>query len=325
MRRDSKGSWIAMSERTGRARGRAIAALAARQRGLVTRAQLLRIGLTRDAIDNWVKSSRLHGLHRGVYLLGHARPTEGAREFGAVLACGQGAVVSHRSAAGLWRLLPFSRGDVDITLAGRHCGVKPGIRVHRVATLDRHEVSRVGGIPVTTPARTILDLAAVVAPRELERALAQAESRRLVRRNELLSLLARFPGRPGIAPLRSLIDPDTSLALTRSQAEERLLALVRAAELPAPEVNIRIGRHEVDFLWRDHGLVVEVDGFRFHSSRPAFERDRLRDAELGGLGFRVMRTTWRQIVRGPEALVARIATALAAGKPQRRQPGGEDG
>jgi len=295
----------------GRARGRAIANLAARQRGVITREQLSEVGLTREAIDHWLRAARLHSLYRGVYLLGHLKPTKGARELGAVLACGPGAVVSHRSAAGLWRLLPDPAGDIDITLAGRHCGVKQGMRIHRVDALDRRDVRRLGGIPVTSPARTILDLATAVPLRDLERALAEAQARRLVRRNDLLSLLARRSGRPGVRVLRALMDDDAVPALTRSEAEDRLLALIRAAELPAPEVNVQVGRYEVDFLWREQRLVVEVDGFRFHSSRAAFERDRLRDAGLAGMGFRVFRTTWRQIVQGPEALVARIAAALA--------------
>jgi very-short-patch-repair endonuclease len=108
-----------------------------------------------------------------------------------------------------------------------------------------------------------------------------------------------------------LIEADAAPALTRSEAEERMLALIRRAELPIPELNVRIGRYEVDFLWREQKLVVEVDGFRFHSSRSAFERDRLRDAELAAQGFHVLRVTWRQIVDTPEALVARIAMALA--------------
>jgi very-short-patch-repair endonuclease len=166
------------------------------------------------------------------------------------------------------------------------------------------------GIPITAPARTILDLAAVVAPRELELALSEAETRRLTSRSELRALLARVGPRPGVAALRSLLDTEAGPSLTRSEAEERCLALIRTAELPAPEVNIRIGGHEVDFLWRSEQLVIEVDGFRFHSSRGAFERDRRRDAELAALGFRVLRVTWRQIVDRPEALVARIASVL---------------
>jgi len=294
-------------------RGQAIAEVAARQRGVITRAQLLEAGLTREAIDHWLKSRRLHPLYRAVYLLGHAHETEGVRELAAVLACGPGAVVSHRSAAGLWRLPVPVAGDLDVTVPGRDRRPRQGIRVHRVATLHRRDVRRLGGIPLTAPARTVADLSAVVSPRDLERALAEAETRRLVRRSDLLSLLARRSGRPGARALRALIADGAAPALTRSEAEERLLALIRLARLDAPEVNVRVGPYEVDFLWREQGLVVEVDGFRFHSSRAAFERDRLRDAELGALGFRVIRVTWRQIVEGPEELIARLAAALAAG------------
>jgi very-short-patch-repair endonuclease len=221
-------------------------------------------------------------------------------------------VFSHRSAAWLWRLLPAATGRVELTVAGRDSRSRPGIRVHRVRDLDRREIRKLGGIPITSPARTIFDLAAAVTPRELARALAEAYARRLVRRSELASLLARRPSRPGTRALRALLD-DGPPALTRSQAEERLLALIRAAELPSPEANVRIGRHEVDFLWRDKRLALEVDGFAFHSSRAAFERDRRRDAELGTRGYRVTRVTWRQIVDEPEALVARLAASLAVG------------
>jgi very-short-patch-repair endonuclease len=291
-------------------RERAVAALAARQRGVVTRAQLLRVGWTGNAIDYRLRSGRLHALRRGIYLVGHAVAPRGARELAAVLACGPGAVLSHRTAARLWRLLPGTEHELDVTVAGRDPGLKPGIRIHCVAALAHRELRKLGGIPITAPARTLLDLAAVVSARELERALAEAHSRRLARRNELVALLARYPRRPGVAALRALLDSDGSPSLTRSEAEERLLALVRAADLPAPETNVRLGAHEVDFLWREQGLIVEVDGFAFHSSRPAFERDRLRDAQLGAQGFRVIRITWRQLVDRPEAVIARIASAL---------------
>jgi very-short-patch-repair endonuclease len=295
-------------------RERAIAELAGRQRGVVTRAQLLRVGLTPGAIDHRLASARLHPVYRGVYLVGHPVPVKGARELAAVLTCGRGAVLSHRSAASLWRLLPNAATEIDVTLVGRKCESRPGIRVHCVAALDRRDVRKLGGIPVTAPARTILDLAAVVTSRELERALAEADTRRLAPRTQLLSLLARVGARRGVGALRSLIEGDAGPALTRSEAEEQLLALIRAAELPSPELNVRVGGHEVDFLWRHQGVVVEVDGFRYHSSRAAFERDRRRDAEFGARGFTVMRITWRQIVGSPEVLVARIAMALGAGE-----------
>jgi very-short-patch-repair endonuclease len=291
---------------------RAIAELAAKQRGVITRAQLLELGLTRTTIDNWVKHSRLHPLYRGVFLLGHPRPIAGARNLAAVLACGRGAVLSHLSAAGLWRLLPGQEGDVDVTVPGRNPGRRRGIRVHRVNALDRRDVRKLGGIPITSPARTIFDVAAVVRRRELEQALAEAYARRLARRSDFVSLLARRSSLPGTRALRALLDDGTP-ALTRSQAEERLLALIRTAELPAPEINVRIGRDEVDFMWRDQRLIVEVDGFRFHSSRSAFEHDRRRDAGLSSQGFRVIRITWRQIVDRPEALIARLAKALVVG------------
>jgi very-short-patch-repair endonuclease len=291
---------------------RAIAEVAAKQRGVITRLQLLELGLTRTTVDNWVKHSRLHPVHRGVFLLGYPRRIAGARELAAVLACGPGAALSHLSAAGLWRLLPGREGDVEVTVAGRNPGRKRGIRVHRVRDLDRREIRKLGGIPITSPARTIFDLAAVVGQRELEQALAEAFARRLARRSELASLLARRPSRPGTRALRGLLD-DGNPGLTRSEAEERFLALIRRAELLAPETNVRIDRHEVDFLWREQRVIVEVDGFAFHSSRSAFERDRRRDVDLSALGFRVMRVTWRQIVGAPEALVARLAAALAAG------------
>jgi very-short-patch-repair endonuclease len=291
---------------------RAIAELAAKQRGVITRAQLLELGMTRTTIDNWVKHSRLHSLYRGIFLLGHPRPIAGARQLAAVLACGRGAVLSHLSAAGLWRLLPGREGDVDVTVPGRNPGRRRGIRVHRVNALDRRDVRKLGGIPITSPARTIFDVAAVVRRRELEQALAEAYARRLARRSDFVSLLARRSSLSGTRALRALLD-DATPALTRSRAEERLLALIRTAELPAPEINVRIGRHEVDFMWRDQRLIVEVNGFRFHSSRSAFEHDRRRDAELISQGFRVIRITWRQIVDRPEALTARLAKALVVG------------
>jgi very-short-patch-repair endonuclease len=289
-----------------------MAELASRQRGVVARTQLRAIGLSRHAIDRRLKAARLHPIYRGVYLVGHSFPPPGARELGAVLACGRGAVVSHRAAAALWRLLPGAGREIDVTVPGRDRRRTDGIRTHRVGDLEPRDVRRLGGIPVTAPARTILDLASVVPPRELERALAEAEARRLTHGGQLLSLLARVGPRPGVATLRSLVGADAHPALTRSEAEERLLALIRASELPRPEINVRVGPHEVDFLWRNQRLVVEVDGFRFHSSRAAFERDRLQDAELAAMGFRVVRVTWRQLVDGPEAVLTRIVTALGS-------------
>jgi very-short-patch-repair endonuclease len=292
---------------------RAIADIAARQHGVIARAQLLEIGFEPRAIDRRVQAGRLHRQHRGVYLVGHTAAPPKAREMAAVLACGRGAVVSHGSAAYLWCLLPHPahERDVDVTIPARDPGKRQGIRTHRVRTLDPRDARSCHAIPITTPARTLLDLAGQASPRELEQALAVAERRRLVRRRDLRDVLGRAGPRHGTALLRSLVEDEGAPPLTRSEAEDRLLALIRAGALPEPDVNVRIGGHEVDFLWRKERLVVEVDGFGFHSSRASFERDRLRDAELQASGVRVMRVTWRQLTRTRDATLARIARALA--------------
>jgi very-short-patch-repair endonuclease len=295
-------------------RERAVAEVAGRQHGVITRKQLLELGLSREAVDNRLKAGRLHALHRGVYLLGHTAARRHAREIAAILACGSGAVISHRSAAYLWELLPYpaQSTEIEVTVCGRHPGSRPGITLHRpVAPLELRDVGTVERIPITKPARTLVDLGASVRLRDLEQAIAEAYARRMVTPGALEAVLARGGRTRGGAILRRLLDEDEGPALTRSEAEARLLDLIRRAQLPQPAVNARLGRHEVDFLWRRERLIVEVDGFRFHSSRVAFERDRIRDAELQGRGFRVIRVTWRQIVNEPEAMLVRIARALA--------------
>jgi very-short-patch-repair endonuclease len=173
------------------------------------------------------------------------------------------------------------------------------------------EVTVHDAIPITTPARTLYDLAATVRERELERALAEAFALGLIRRPQLLVLLDRHTRRPGANRLRDLLDGDSRAALTRSEAEERFLALTRKAGLHDPDANATVAGIEVDFVWRPERLVVEIDGHAFHSSDQRFENDRRRDAVLVAAGLRVMRVTWRQIVNEPEALLVRLAQALA--------------
>lgn len=174
------------------------------------------------------------------------------------------------------------------------------------------EVTRLRQIPVTTPARTLLDLATVLPSRELEQAIAKAERMHAGTQRRLLALLARYPSRAGTPKLRELLDGSRNPALTRSEAEERFLELVRRAGLPAPDTNVHVHGYELDFLWREERLAVEVDGFAFHSDRSAFEADRRRDADLAASGIQVIRVTWRQIRDEPEATLARLAIALVA-------------
>jgi very-short-patch-repair endonuclease len=267
-----------------------------------------------DAGDRWLRRGHLHRIHRGVYLYGRPSPHEWTYEMAAVLACGNGAVLSHRSAAYLWHLLPHPANPrpVHVTVPGRDPGRKPGIRIHRVKHLHPSEARIRYRIPVTSPGRTLLDLACEATSPELDIAASEAYAKRLVRQRDLAFLTANHRRHRGARRLRALIsDPP---ALTRSDAERRLLDLVRRAGLPEPEgVNVPVAPYVVDFLWREQRLVVEVDGFAFHSSRAAFERDRRRDADLTARGFRVIRVTWRQIIREPEASLVRLAQALVRG------------
>ena len=235
-----------------------------------------------------------------------------AAEMAAVLACGPDAVLSHQSAAVLWRLRSDEPGGVHVTIPRGGAQSRSGLRVHRTRSLDAEDVRRRGGIPVTSPPRTIIDLADTLSERDLARAIAEAEIRGLARRSDLLAAVDRAGrGRRGCARLAEILGRDRRPTLTRSEAEERLLALIADAKLPRPEVNVRVRGHEVDLLWRGCGLVIEVDGYAFHSTRAAFERDRVRDADLHAGGLRVLRVTWRQIVDEPYALIVRVAQALA--------------
>jgi very-short-patch-repair endonuclease len=284
--------------------------LAGRQHAVVRSDQLAAAGLTKDAVAHRVKEGRLRRIHRGVYLVA-SLPAPLTLEMAAVFACGPTAVLSHHAAAALWEIRPDRQGDVDVTVVSRRVRHRSGVRVHRAQRLNPRDVRRRHGIPVTAPARTLLDLAATLPQGKLERALEEAEIRRLVTRRVLTELLDRSNGHAGTGALCAALALHHDPALTRSEAEARLLALIRAAGLPPPQANVRIRGHEVDLFWPDHGLVVEVDGYAYHSTRRAFERDRRRDAELQAAGLQVSRVTWHQIADTPEALVANLAATLA--------------
>lgn len=284
--------------------------VAGQQLALITSQQLHSAGVGPDAIRVRAARGRLHRMHRGVYLVGHPIPLPGAREFAALLACGQDAVVSHRSAAGLWEIASARDREVEVTVARRNCRGRDGIRVHRVAELDHQDRRTKRGIAVTSPARTLLDYAATASEDELERAVAQAYALGLVREPQIKAALARGPHRRGSGRLRAAIQDGHRPAHTRSELERRMLRLLRAARLALPSANLPLAGFEVDFLWPAQRLVVEVDGYRFHGHRAAFERDRRKDLALAGAGYRVIRITWRQLVDEPFAVVATIARIL---------------
>jgi very-short-patch-repair endonuclease/predicted transcriptional regulator of viral defense system len=296
-------------------RERRIAEIAGKQLGVVSAAQLRAAGFGEGAIKRRLRAGRLHRIHRGVYLVGHGVAAEGATEMAAIVACGPGSAISHRSAARLWGLpsLASWRTPVEVTVPGRDPGRKRAIRVYRVGDLDARDVRSALGIPATSPARTLLDLAAVLPMGAIEGAIAEARAHRLVRDRDLFDQLKRSRGRRGVAALRQMLALERGPALTRSEAERRIVRLFRAAALPEPEANVRIHRLEVDFLWRPQRVVVEVDGYRYHSHARAFERDRERDGILVANGYAVIRVTWSQLLQNPEAVIARVAATLALG------------
>lgn len=297
----------------------AIGDLATRQHGVVTRAQLADCGLRDDAIDYRIRSGRLHRLHRGVYAVGHRRLAREARWLAAVLAVGDEAVLSHRSAAALWRIAPADMTVIDVTAAS-WTAARPGIDVHQAALSARERTAR-AGIPVTTAARTVLDLAAVVPPGAVARVLGEAEALRLTRAGDIAALLSRHPGRRGVRALRAVLAASgPSAEGTRSVLERRFLRLTAAAGLPRPDVNalveVRSGRLvEADMVWHEQRVIVELDGRTWHGTAAAFERDRARDRELQAAGWRVIRITWRQFADHAAAVLADLRALLATPAP----------
>ena len=282
--------------------------LAGRQHGIVTRWQLRRCGMSDDSVDRWLASGALRRLHRGVYWMGPVALPLG-REMAAVLACGPDAAASAWTAGAIWQLERRDDRGIHVTVPPRTRRAHAGIRVHRVELL-RREVTRHEGIAVTTPARTLLDLASELNARSLERAVGEAFARGLTTAARLRRLLQDRPTARGARALSALLGEGLAPAFTRSEAEESLLGLLCRGGVPAPLVNCRVEGLEVDFHWPAARLVVEVDGYASHGNPCAFENDRRRDALLVSAGWRVMRITWRQITGEPESVLVRIARAL---------------
>ncbi len=292
---------------------RAIAALAARQDGVVSRRQAEATGLSANAIDGRVQSGRLWVVFRGVYAVGHPSISRGGRLKAAVLACGEGAVLSHDSAAEWWRLQgQWSRPiEVSVPVAGGRD--MAGIRIHRTPHLRPSFVTRHRGIPITTVERTILDRAARNPRRTVERDLDEAHRLRLYDRPRLEAILEERKGRAGTATLRTVLAEHTAGSTwTRNDFEEAFLRLIDDAHLPRPLANHRVGRYVLDFHWPNRGLAVECDGRATHLTPKAFEDDRARDTDLWVThATHVIRFTYRQVTRERATTMRRLRGALA--------------
>jgi very-short-patch-repair endonuclease len=271
-----------------------IARIARRQHGVVSYSQLRAAGMSQPVISKRTKAGRLHRLHRGVYAVGHTKLTFEGRCLAAVLACGDGAVVSHRSGAALWGMLKPHSGPIHVSVSGDGGRRKrPGIAIHRSHSLSAAVTTRRNGIAITKPARTLRDLHRTSPRPVFQAAVRRALDLRLISNDELRA------------------DAD----LTRSELERLFLHLCRRHRLPQPEVNVRLGPYEVDFLWSAERMAIETDGFRHHGNRAAFEADRSRDAHLQGLGYRVLRFTYRQVRDEPRQVGAALRALFAQSFP----------
>ena len=251
---------------------------------------MLEAGLTQDAVKRRISAGRLHRIHRGVYAVGHSGLSHEGTWMAAVLACGAGAVLSHRSGAELWGLLPVRHGLIEVTIAtdsGR--ARRRGVRIHRCPSLPSAMTACYKRIPVTTPARTIADLRRTASVDDVRKAIREAQFQRL------------------------RVDDEAAKEeeLTRTKLERNFVRVCRRHRLPRPEVNVWVGPFQVDFLWREHRLVVETDGWQAHGGRMAFEEDRARDLELKLLGFEVVRFTYRQVATKPDKVAAKLRVLLS--------------
>lgn len=291
-----------------------ISALAELQHGVVARAQLLAAGLGAGAIDHRLKCGRLRRIHQGVYAVGHRRLSARGWWMAGVLACGEGAALSHLPAAQLLGVRPGAGRRTEVTSRTWRRS-RRGLIIH-CGRLPPDEITELHGIPVTTVPRTIFDLAAIQGRDQVENALHEADVRRLWDALSLHDLIARYPGRRGAATIRAILrDRDYDRKVTGNTFERAFRRFATRFELPVPEFNtdlvIRGRELQPDCLWPEQRLMVELDGFAVHGTRQSFESDRERDRFLQVAGWRIVRITWRQLRRGQRALARDLSDLLS--------------
>lgn len=289
--------------------------IADRQYGVAARAQLLSAGVSRESILGSLEAERLRPMFRGVYAVGHAAVGREAWWQAALLACGAGAVLSHHSAAQLWRLRHGEQFPISVIVPGDRGRKHDRIHARRMA-LDRSEWMVLDGLRLTTPARTIVDMAGELGPRQMRELVERAQDLRRFDANRIEAVLGRHRRRPGCRPLLHLLpllkaDADGA----KSYLERLFLKLVREARLPEPDVNAMIENRERDFVWREQRLVVEVDGYAHHSSRKAMRRDKRRDRVLTAALWRPARFTYEEVAFEPTATADELASLLRSSSP----------
>jgi len=288
-----------------------LAALAGRQHGVVSRAQVRELGLSPSGIGHRVRRGNLHIVHRGVYAVGHAAVALDGLRMAAVLACGPDAALSHVSGAALLGFRETTSVLFDVTARTR--ASRPGLRVHRAA-LDPRDVVTVCGIPVTAPARTLIDLADVLTDDATVRAFEEAIRLRLLTPADVEEVLERHPGRRAIPLLTAQLSRHLpGIQRTRSELEKAFVRLVETHDLrPRPQINAHVAGYEVDALWPARGRVVELDGLAFHRTRAAMRRDYGKALALTRAGLHVVRLDWEQVTAHAEATARTLGALLRA-------------
>ena len=277
---------------------------------MITFAQLAACGIGKDAIAHRVDTGRLHVEFHGVYSFGCGELPRLAREQAALLACGDGAFLSHRSAAYVWGFRKTAPESVEVSVVARGCRTRDGLQVHRIRAIEDRDVRHQEGLRVSAPARAVLEVAAV-APGELVDLMDEGLARRLLKRRDLEAVLARNRPCRGAARLAALLGDESAMTITRSDAEKAFLRLIRDARLPVPEANVPFGPYVPDFMWRRERLIVELDSPTFHGGPGAFQNDREKDLFFRDAGFDAMRLTREHVVREPARVLVRVARALA--------------
>jgi hypothetical protein len=280
------------------ARDGAAWALVRSQHGVVARRQLMAVGYTRREIEQRLHNGRLHHVSHGVYAVGRRELTPKGRWMAAVLACGDDAVLSHRSAAELWGFGHEEPGRIDVSIRRKSKTRRNGIKVRARPSLDARSVVRRFGIPVTRPVQTLIDLATELKLLRLERAVNEADKLDLIDPESLRRALDAHVGMPGVRTLRTLLDRHT-FRLSDSDLEIYFRPLAIAADFPLPLTKHRVLGYEVDFWFPDHGLVVETDGLRYHRTPSQQARMAKRDQKHTAAGLRVLRFTHWQIAHAP--------------------------
>jgi predicted transcriptional regulator of viral defense system len=300
---------------------RRVAELAAAQHGAVSARQLNELGVSAESISRQVAVGRLHRVHQGAYALGHPALSRHGRCMAAVLAGGEGAILSHASAAWLWGLSGHYPGIVEVTApVTRH--VRAGLRLHSAATLSPEDKTTEEGIPVTALPRTILDLAARDRRRSPAWALARADRLGILDLIEIDALLQRSSGQRGVARLRQAAEEFREPVFTRSGLERRFLRLVKESALPRPSTNLFVCGYELDAYWSEFRFAVELDTYEYHGNPGTFESDRERQEDLKLAGIEMTRITGRRIAREPAAVAARLKRLLELQRKNLNRRGG---